>query len=68
VASYLDHGRRGILVAPHDPAALATALEHVLRSDAERTRLLDAMREAPTVGLQATIRQYEDLLIDAASA
>ena len=44
VPELVEHGRTGLLVPPADPAALAAAIERLLRDPGERERLAEAGR------------------------
>jgi glycosyltransferase involved in cell wall biosynthesis len=61
------HGREGFLVAPADPAALATAILRLARDEATRARFRGRVEER--FGLDASVRQtaavYERALSDA---
>ena len=50
IAELIEDGRTGVLVAPADPAALAAALERMIRSPALRRRLAGEVRVAPIQG------------------
>ena len=42
IPEVIDDGATGLLVAPHDPAALAAAIVRLLRNPDERTRMGEA--------------------------
>jgi L-malate glycosyltransferase len=50
-AELIDHGRDGLLAPPHDPAAWADAVEHIMDDGALRERLVEAGR--------ATARRFD---------
>ncbi|NNK62680.1 MAG: glycosyltransferase, partial [Gemmatimonadetes bacterium] len=63
IREYLGGGRCGVLVPPDDPAALADALERVLRDPDLRARLAeDGLREVQHFGLGPGVERYERLL------
>ena len=64
IPELIEADRTGLLVAPGDPAALATALDRLIREPALRDRLAAAgqARVRERFGLQATIDRLADLL------
>jgi glycosyltransferase involved in cell wall biosynthesis len=65
VTEYLDGGRCGILVPPDDAAALAEALERVLRDpDLGRQLAQRGAQRVETFDLPRVVRKYERLISD----
>lgn len=66
VAEYLDGGRCGLLVPSDDVAALAAALERVLRDGPLRQQLIRAgAPRAETFGLSQVVHRYERFITEA---
>jgi len=65
VEEVVDHGRNGFLVPPEDPAALAAAIERLVRDEDLRTRMGNAGREIAVeqFDISAAARKHEDLYL-----
>lgn len=64
----VEHGRTGLVVPPHDPGALAAALDRLLTDEAQAAALADRAAQAVApLSAAAVTRRYEQLLVRVAT-